>query len=251
MEWLLTNNNESSLVLFLTVLGSFATLLGGFGSLLMLQPSKVRRLLLSLLIMIGLAEVFLVGWGINLRLAKAASVEKDKTLRPRPNPAPRASPKEIEVKPEQREEQAMVGGVTFNISSRSDVSIRRQYCVDSNLSGTLYKYAGRLMVKLNTANFDLCKNSSDGQRQIEFKVGVGTHNDITKRNWRGISWTQPQKGLVVAGSGAELTPEKPLAVSMKRFSKNKPGGDLANYGVVVSVYNRDRRGLYYISDERN
>ncbi len=249
MEWLLIGNDESSLVLLFTVLGSFATLLGGFGSLMMLQPSQARKLLLALLILVALAEVFLVGWGINFRLAKAAAVEKDKAPKPRPGPAPRPSPKEVSIKPEQTEEQAMAGGVTFSMSSRSDPSIRKQYCVDSNLSGTFYHYAGRVMVKLETADFDLCKYSSDGERQVEYRVGIGPRSEIGRRNWRAVSWSQAQRGGVTVGGGSQLTPEKSFAIPIKRFAKNKSAIDLTSYGVVVSVYNRDRRGLYYLSAE--
>jgi hypothetical protein len=255
MEFLLTDN-ESSLVLLFTVLGSFATLLAAFGSLLMLQPSQVRRLLLALLILVGLAEVLLVGWGINSRRAKAAAAEKKKIVKPRPGPAPKSSPKEVgpkptevELKSNETEEQAMASGVTFTMSSRSDASIRQQYCVDSVLSGTFYSHGGRLMVKLHSADFDLCKYSSDGQRQIEFRVGIGTNNDVAKKNWKAISWSQSQKGSVNASGGSQLAPEEALVVPMKRHGKNKSAPDLRTYAAVVSVYNRDRRGLYYLKDE--
>src|SRR5688572_6122108 len=117
MEWLLVGNNESSLVLLFTVLGSFGTLLSGFGSLLLLHPSPVRKMLLALLILVGIAEVCLVGWGINQRLAKAAPTERNRLPKPRARPtsAPKTSPNEPDPQPEVTEEQAISSGVPFNM----------------------------------------------------------------------------------------------------------------------------------------
>src|ERR1051325_3583034 len=250
MERLLIGNEESSLVLLFTVLGSFGTLLGGFGSLLLLQKAPVRKALLASLLMVGMAEVFLVGWGINLRLAKAAALEK-RSPKPRPGPAPAPpapTPKELDPEPGITEDKAISNGVKFNLSSRSDPSIRREYCIDSNVSGTLYNYDRRLMVKLSGADFDLCKYSVADDRQVEYRIGVAPKKDIARSNWRAVFWSQPQKGRVTLGGSAQLIPEKSLVVPIRRPDKNKGAIDLTNYGVVLSVYNRARRGLYYLAD---
>jgi hypothetical protein len=248
MEWLIPINDESSLVLHFTVLGSFASLLGSFGSLLILQPSRTKKLLLAMLLLVGFAELSLVGLGINARRERAARVEKKKSAAPRVEPTPIPQPTITEVKPEQTEQQAIAEGIAFNISSRSDASIRKQYCVDSDLSGTVYVYGGKLMVKLGAVDFDLCKYSSDNERQIVYKIGIGSRDQIAQKKWGALSWSQPQKGVVSATGSSLMTPEKSLVIRPKRQGKNKSAIDLSSYGVVASVYNPDRRGLYYFSE---
>src|SRR4051794_19708443 len=107
MKWLLVGNNESSLLLLLSVLSIFVTLLTAFISLLLLPSTPSKRLLLALLILLGMGEVFVVGLGINIRFAKAAASQKGDKPRPGPLQPLKPSPETLEPQQDRKEDQAL------------------------------------------------------------------------------------------------------------------------------------------------
>lgn len=250
MEELMMGDMERSFSMVFTVLGTLIAILSGFGSLLMLKPGPARSFLLSALILVALIDAAFIIWGINLRLERIADA---KIRKPGPRPNPKPSPDEPKVKtpkvkePETSEETAAAEGMDFALSSRFDPSIRQEFCIDSEVSGRFYHHSGRLKVQLERAAFNLCRYSVDGQRQVQYVIGIGRLSDIARKNWKAVAWSDKAlKGSVAAGSESDITPSGPITIAANRLFKKKETPNLDDYGIVVSVYNPDRNGRYFL-----
>jgi hypothetical protein len=228
-----------------TVIGVFVATVLGFVSLSKTTSVFARTAGFVFLIFLTAAELFVLGWGVSRIMA---GPERGPAPVPDRKPGPSVTyPKNAE-KMETAVPQPEQDLISFNFSSRSDASIRQQYCVDSDVSGTVVRSGDQVLVRMDRASFDLCKYSSVSARRLEFRVGIGSVDDIGRQNWRAIQWSKPQKGSVVVGSESDLTPSTPINIATRGSLKINLTKGIGHYGVVVSVYNPDRRGLYYLKN---
>ncbi|HEY6806392.1 MAG TPA: hypothetical protein VI306_22625 [Pyrinomonadaceae bacterium] len=227
-----------------TVIGVFIATVMGFVSLLRTTSNFIRTVGLVSLILLTAIQLFVLGWGVS-RLVAGPEIRSPAPDR-QPGPAP-MYPKSGDNK-EAAVSQPEQDLISFNFSSRSDVRIRHQYCVDSDVSGVVVKSGEQVLVKMDRVSFDLCKYSSVSVRRLEFRVGIGRTDDIDHQNWRAIQWSKSQKGSVVAGSESDMTPRAPISITTRGSLKTNLANGIGSYGVVVSVYNPDRKGLYYLKN---
>lgn len=228
-------------------IGALVAIVVGF---LSIAKSKFGRVVcFTLMIVFAAAEIFFLGMAVShfVRAApeehKTPNVERARVSPPQP----RASPKQEEdkVASEDKPNEPLL---RFNVSSKTDPSIRHGFCIDSDFSGTISKTGHKLLVTLDRASLELCKYSADTNRDVQIWFGFGTNDDITRENWRALNWSDPEKGSLSAGQEVDLKSGKPIPILLTPSLQKRLSKSTAGYGVVVRVYNRDRNGLYYLRD---
>lgn len=241
-QWLLSN---MSIWVFWPI-----SVMGLFSGMLLLNPSRIKRLLVLLGIFIVAGEFGLGYWLINRQVARAT--ESHPTLKPSSPTKARTAPSSP--KPQQKPEaQELSSGVvsepdssnlaSFFLTSVNTPSIRTAYCIDATVRGQFRSNSNSIDIMVEKADFDLCKESDTSQRQVIYKVGIGKREDVVKRNMDALIWSQPVTGRITTGAEAHLAPQ---LLSIKKIPFNKGAIDLSNYVPVVRVYNPEKSGEYFL-----
>jgi hypothetical protein len=143
----------------------------------------------------------------------------------------------------------MLRQASFYLSSTDNPTIRSTYCIDGEFQGEAQLSSSTVTIKLDKANFNLCRYSSDSQRKVFFQVGIGKREDIRAGNVAAIRWSKPLGGDIAPDVPLELSPE-PISFKKDSLPKRKKGSfKLSDYGLSVRVFSPDRNGKYILSCE--
>jgi hypothetical protein len=235
--------NENFVTIYFLMIGAIVPTVTGFFSAQKLDTPAQRTLGFTAMLVVSLAVVF--GCGLAIILLSTPTHRTEIHV-PGPWPVPSPPPQEVKPEIEDKQNESLL---TFNTDSRSKASIRQQFCIDSALGGTVSKSGNNIVANIDTATFNLCNYSSDNHRTVEFKIGIGKREDIAKADWPKINWSKPQRGSITAGQETDLTPNAPIVIPLSRSLQTKLAKTPKNYNVVVSIYNPDRKGLYYLNND--
>lgn len=230
-------------------------MVGTVAAVVMVPYPRFRHTLLTLVLLIIIADVGIVVW-----VARRQPVEISKVTR-RPDPTPQVKPSPSPSPPAQRPTpeatpppaQAQTDSaraIPFHISSMSDQSIRQNYCVVGDFDGECRLNAKSIDVTLTEANINLCNYSSHGPRSVSIKVGVGDYNAIARGGPRMVNWSQTVTINKRINPGEMFNLSDPLHFAIpKRHSK-----DLSKYGLIIQVSNitfdTNKENRYCLYSER-
>ena len=237
-----------------TLLSTPVAWLGLVIGALMLPATKARRTVNMLIVLTILLEIGFIGWVAYRQTTAAAAPSRSPrpvpTTQPipRPSPSPSAKAPTPQPSPEAPAEAEAPVAMQFSVSSKNDPSIRKDYCLDGKFEGEVRAGSDSINIDIHRANFDLCTDSKVGRREAQFQVGIGKLQDITSRNTKAIIWGKPVAGTITAGQSLDFAPRQ---VAFKKTQLGKKSGQvgLSGYGIIFRVYNKERRGEYFLSCE--
>lgn len=245
-EWLQSNMQ--------TLLSTPVAWLGLVIGALMLPATKARRTVSALIVFTILLEIGFIGWVVYRQTTAAAAPRRPPRPTPTTQPSPRPSPSPPakaptpQTSPEAPAEAEDSGEVQFSVSSKSEPSIRKDYCLEGEFEGEVGAGSDSINIDIHKANFDLCTDSKVGRREAQFQVGVGKIQDIRSRNTKAIIWGKPVTGTITAGQPLNFAPRQ-VAFKKTLLGKKIGRASLSGYGIIFRVYNKERRGEYFLSCE--
>lgn len=243
-DWLQTNMQ--------TVLGTPVAWLGLIIGALMLPASKTRRGVGAMIVLIIVVQLVFICWVAYRQTDMAKGAKKPPRRAPTATAksgTPAATPR-LAATPQSSPTQDLgetdnSNAVQFSVSSKEDPSIRYDFCLDSDFKGEVNAGANSVDVTIGKAVFDLCTGSEVGKRQAQFQVGVGKNEDVRNNNKKAILWSKPVTGEVTAKLPVNFAPQQ---FSFKRTQLGKKN-KLSGYGLIIRVYNPERRGEYFLYRE--
>lgn len=240
----------------LNLVGLPFILLAAAATILQVPHTAVRRIMLVLFLAVMAADAsFFVWWYSH----QPAPIVRRPLPRPSPNikasPTPSPPEKKNTPQPTPAEDQRKTepsDEIALNSSTFNDGVTRPKYCLDSAFEGRCNRGPQSIEVVIDRARFELCTSSEDAAREVQFRVGIGKREDVSKEKEDSIIWGPIMTKHITAGKDNKLdfAPGKLLSVNKAQLSKKGPL-DLSKYKIIIKVFNPDKRGRYYHSFNLN
>ncbi|HET8782278.1 MAG TPA: hypothetical protein VFM63_07665 [Pyrinomonadaceae bacterium] len=186
-----------------------------FANAAALQSAFLRRLLVSASVVVSILTTGAVLW--------LGQPEK-KVVTPPRRPAPTRKVPKKEVAAPTPEPTPVPVPASFIVEPSDPHAWRSAYCLVADFEGSLVPNADKIDAAITSANFDLCRFSKHGSRQIRIRVGV-------EISGRPLRWS-PRTTVARLEPGHSYSLEKPLNLSIPTRVR-----DLSRAVVLVEVEN--------------
>ena len=186
-----------------------------FANAAALQSAFLRRLLVSASAVVSILVTGAVLW---------MGQPDKKVVTPPRRPAPTRSPAKKEIAAPTPAPTPAPAPATFIVGPSDPHAWRSAYCLVADFEGSLVPNADKIDATISAANFDLCRFSKHGSRQIRIRVRVEIDGRPTK-------WS-PRTTVARLAPGHSYSLEKPLNLSIPTRVR-----DLSRAIVLVEVEN--------------
>lgn len=143
-------------------------------------------------------------------VAQSASPASDSTQEspsPTPSPALQSTPKPFSKSADSHPSTSTQSHSTpFSIYTNNDQALRAAQCLVGDFDGEYRRDGDSLIVSLTNMTMEMCRKSSDCEREIKsFRVGIGDYDEVMNNNKDGVAWSEKVDVEKTISNGDSIT----------------------------------------------